>query len=69
MNLLHKVMKLHAFTCRKSPGGYSLILKGMFFGPFRSENGLVLCPFWCGFGYGFRGTKGVYEKIYLFYYK
>ena len=56
MNLLHKVMKLHAFTCRKSPGG-------MFFGPFRSENGLVLCPFWCGFGYGFRELRESMKKF------
>ena len=27
----------------------------MVFGPFRSENGYTLCPFWSGIGYGSRG--------------
>ena len=24
------------------------------------------CPFWSGIGYCFKGTKGVYERIYCF---
>ena len=43
-----------------------LRISGRVFAPFWSENGYTLCPFWSGIGYGFRGTTGVYERIYRF---
>ena len=30
----------------------------MVFGEFWSENAYILCPFWSGIGYGFRGNYG-----------
>ena len=39
--------------------------KGRVFAPFWSENGYTLRPFWSGIAYGFQGTTGVYEHIYL----
>ena len=52
-------------------GGYTLKVShicanGQGFGPFRSENGYRLCPFWSGMGYGFRGNCGSVWTYLLF---
>ena len=55
-------------------GGYSLIQSvqvcaaptGRVFGPFWSENGYTLCPFWSGIEYGFRGNYGSAWRYWSF---
>ena len=42
-------------------------LKGRVLGPFWSENGYTLCPFWSGIRYGFLlAATGAYERSYRF---
>ena len=41
------------------PYRYAAAPKGMFFVPFRFENGYRVCPFWSRIVYGFRGNCGI----------
>ena len=53
----------YSFAVLCSPLWLMFVPSGRVFGPFWSENGYTLYPFWCGIAYGFRGTR---ESVWMY---